>query len=328
MSVFFIVNGGMFNSSIACVFVGEEKDSKTIYERFNEIFSCVKLPIRNKTDICIKHTPVNLYRIPKLSEGDFNSIMNKLLTNYFITAELSRAGVKKFEDNVKNINFGYKEMFGRDMWFISMSFTNIKKIVLEHLKSEGKESKVFKYPSEIKEKVKKPKVSKVSKKYVEIEDDSGNEDIEEEQEIKEKPKKQTVTSKKTIRKTSKSSSLTSEEDEDEDNGIINPIVKPVVKPKEIKKEVKKEVKKVETTVEISDDENDDIEEEIITVNPEESKKKSKEEIDILNEMEDLRENEFSEDERSGLYDTDDELLSDNYISGEEDEEEDDEEEKI
>lgn len=291
MSVFFIVNGGMLNSTMSCVFFGDEKDSRTLYENFNRIFSCIKLPIRNKVEICIKQTPINLYRIPGITEDNFNAIMNKLLFNYFKTQEISGAGIKQFEDDNKNFNLGYKEMFDYDMWFISLSFTNIKKIVIEHMQGEGKTVKAFKYPSPIKETVKKTKTTKASKKSLEIEDDSPIEDSIE----KEKPKKTAIRVKKIAKssssKKSSESSVEFSESEDEDNGIIKPTVKVMEKPKVKKvdkKEQKKPLKSREVSKEDSDSDSDsdsDIEEEIITTKKDVKKDR---EIDYLDELNGVR----------------------------------------
>lgn len=329
MSVFFIVNGGMLNSTMSFVFFGDEKDSETLNEEFNKMFSCMKFTVKNKTDIFIKPTPINLYRIPGITEDNFNDIMNKLLSNYLKTPEISKSGLKKFEDDVKNINFGYREMFDYDMWFISLSFTNIKKTVIEHMQGEGKTVKAFKYPSPIKETVKKTKTTKASKKSLEIEDDSTIESEKESDKesslVAEKPKvqKKQVQKKKSSKKSSESrttsSSLEFSDSEDEDNGIMRPTTKnPIVK--KVEKQKKPATKPIKKQEEESDDDSD-IEEEIITQKKDVKKEK---EIDYLDELNNARQSmeddsEYEDDDYIEIGD-DDELMDPNHFSDDEDEE--------
>ena len=311
MSTLFIINGGIFNSTISCVMYGDEKDSKSIYEKFNEIFSCVKVPCRSKEDIKIKYTPVNLYRIPKITEEHFISIMNRILNNYFKSSELKDSGIKNFEDNRDNKNIGYKKLFDRDAWFISSSFTGIKKLAIEFMKEQGIETKAVKYPTEIKER--KQRVKKVSKKSLDIEDNSDSdteqpkieEKKEEKKEEKVKEVKKEIKKISSSKKSSKKSSVSSSDLSDDDNGIMKPQPKD-----ELKKTVKVQQKKPKATkaeeVPAIDSDSDsdsksksvsdsdsDISEEIL-VNK--THKKDNDETDILGEIEGLDEsNDYDDD---------------------------------
>ena len=142
----------------------------------NQFYGCSKISFQKTTSkILLKETNVSICKMTNITKDHYINIMNKLLDSYFITEELKTDGVDSFADNMKNTKLGYKNLFGFDCWFICMSFTNIKKIVLAYAKESEFECKVLKYPFVVKEK--KPKKSK---KSVQIEDSDEEE---------EKPKK-------------------------------------------------------------------------------------------------------------------------------------------
>ena len=211
MSCFYVVNGGVFNSNINCiVYTKEDNDIEEFYKSMNQFYGCSKISFQKTTSkILLKETNVSICKMTNITKDHFINIMNKLLDSYFITEELKTDGVDSFADNMKNTKLGYKNLFGFDCWFICMSFTNIKKIVLAYAKESEFECKVLKYPFVVKEK--KPKKSK---KSVQIEDSDEEE---------EKPKVKKV-DKKMSKSKSKSSKKSSISDDDDDNGIMNPKV--------------------------------------------------------------------------------------------------------
>ena len=146
MSCFYVVNGGVFNSNINCiVYTKEDNDIEEFYKSMNQFYGCSKISFQKTTSkMLLKETNVNICKMTNITKDHFINIMNKLLDSYFITDELKEDGVGSFADNMKNIKLGYKNLFGFDCWFICMSFTNIKKIVLAYAKESEFECKVLK----------------------------------------------------------------------------------------------------------------------------------------------------------------------------------------
>ena len=291
MSCFYVVNGGVFNSNINCiVYTKEDNDIEEFYKSMNQFYGCSKISFQKTTSkILLKETNVSICKMTNITKDHFINIMNKLLDSYFITEELKTDGVDSFADNMKNTKLGYKNLFGFDCWFICMSFTNIKKIVLAYAKESEFECKVLKYPFVVKEK--KPKKSK---KSVQIEDSDEEE---------EKPKVKKVDKKMSKSKSKSSSKKSSISDDDDDNGIMNPKV-----------EVK--TSKIE---QVSVEDGSVIEEEMLLTKK--ATKKTKETKPVLNEIVD------SDDEiQSDTEEYDEDELSVNmtdFENSEEEEEEDD-----
>lgn len=297
MSCFYVVNGGVFNSNINCiVYTKEDKDIEEFYKSMNQYYSCSKISFQKTTSkILLKETKINICKMTNITEDHFINIMNKLLDSYFITDELKSDSIESFSDDKNNSKLGYKNLFGFDCWFICMSFTNIKKIILAYAKESEFDCKVLKYPFVVKEK--KPRKSKRS---IQIEES----DTEEE-----KPKV-----KKAVKKTSKSSSSSKrsiEVSDDEDNGIVRPKVE-VKTSKPTQKPVKTS-SKIENVVE----DDSDIEEEIITTKK--TDKKGKEKKPVLNEIVDSDEEILSDTEE---YDEDELSVNMSDYNSSEDEEED------
>lgn len=303
MSCFYVINGGVFNSNINCiVYTKEDNDIEEFYKSMNQFYGCSKISFQKTTSkMLLKETNVNICKMTNITKDHFINIMNKLLDSYFITDELKADGVESFVDNMKNIKLGYKNLFGFDCWFICMSFTNIKKIVLAYAKESEFECKVLKYPFVVKEK--KPKKSK---KSVQIEDS----DEEEKPIVKKVDKKM---SKSKSKSSSKKSSIS---DVDDDNGIVKPKVE--VKTKDTTQKPIKTSSKIEKVVANSDSDSDIEEEMIIT---KKATKKTKETKPVLNEIVD------SDDEiPSDTEEYDEDELSVNmsdFENSEEEEEEDD-----
>ena len=291
MSCFYVVNGGVFNSNINCiVYTKEDNDIEEFYKSMNQFYGCSKISFQKTTSkILLKETNVSICKMTNITKDHYINIMNKLLDSYFITEELKTDGVDSFADNMKNTKLGYKNLFGFDCWFICMSFTNIKKIVLAYAKESEFECKVLKYPFVVKEK--KPKKSK---KSVQIEDSDEEE---------EKPKVKKVDKKMSKSKSKSSSKKSSISDDDDDNGIMNPKV-----------EVK--TSKIE---QVSVEDGSVIEEEMLLTKK--ATKKTKETKPVLNEIVD------SDDEiQSDTEEYDEDELSVNmtdFENSEEEEEEDD-----
>ena len=306
MSCFYVVNGGVFNSNINCiVYTKEDNDIEEFYKSMNQFYGCSKISFQKTTSkMLLKETNVNICKMTNITKDHFINIMNKLLDSYFITDELKEDGVGSFADNMKNTKLGYKNLFGFDYWFICMSFTNIKKIVLAYAKDSGFECKVLKYPFVVKEK--KPKKSKRS---VQIEE---SDEEEEKQKVKKVDKKM---SKSKSKSSSKKSSISDDED---DNGIVKPEVE--VKTSNTKQKPIKTSGKIEKVVVNSDSDSDsDIEEEMIITKK--AIKKTKETKPVLNEIVD------SDDEiQSDTEEYDEDELSVNmsdFENSEKEEEEDD-----
>ena len=301
MSCFYVVNGGVFNSNINCiVYTKEDNDIEEFYKSMNQFYGCSKISFQKTTSkILLKETNVSICKMTNITKDHFINIMNKLLDSYFITEELKIDGVDSFADNMKNTKLGYKNLFGFDCWFICMSFTNIKKIVLAYAKESEFECKVLKYPFVVKEK--KPKKSK---KSVQIEDSDEEE---------EKPKVKKV-DKKMSKSKSKSSKKSSISDDDDDNGIMNPKVE--VKTSNTTQKPKKTSSKIE---QVSVEDGSVIEEEMLLTKK--ATKKTKETKPVLNEIVD------SDDEiQSDTEEYDEDELSVNmtdFENSEEEEEEDD-----
>lgn len=301
MSCFYVVNGGVFNSNINCiVYTKEDNDIEEFYKSMNQFYGCSKISFQKTTSkILLKETNVSICKMTNITKDHFINIMNKLLDSYFITEELKTDGVDSFADNMKNTKLGYKNLFGFDCWFICMSFTNIKKIVLAYAKESEFECKVLKYPFVVKEK--KPKKSK---KSVQIEDSDEEE---------EKPKVKKV-DKKMSKSKSKSSKKSSISDDDDDNGIMNPKVE--VKTSNTTQKPKKTSSKIE---QVSVEDGSVIEEEMLLTKK--ATKKTKETKPVLNEIVD------SDDEiQSDTEEYDEDELSVNmtdFENSEEEEEEDD-----
>ena len=301
MSCFYVVNGGVFNSNINCiVYTKEDNDIEEFYKSMNQFYGCSKISFQKTTSkILLKETNVSICKMTNITKDHFINIMNKLLDSYFITEELKIDGVDSFADNMKNTKLGYKNLFGFDCWFICMSFTNIKKIVLAYAKESEFECKVLKYPFVVKEK--KPKKSK---KSVQIEDSDEEE---------EKPKVKKV-DKKMSKSKSKSSKKSSISDDDDDNGIMNPKVE--VKTGNTEQKPKKTSSKIE---QVSVEDGSVIEEEMLLTKK--ATKKTKETKPVLNEIVD------SDDEiQSDTEEYDEDELSVNmtdFENSEEEEEEDD-----
>ena len=302
MSCFYVVNGGVFNSNINCiVYTKEDNDIKEFYKSMNQFYGCSKISFQKTTSkMLLKETNVNICKMTNITKDHFINIMNKLLDSYFITDELKEDGVGSFADNMKNIKLGYKNLFGFDCWFICMSFTNIKKIVLAYAKESEFECKVLKYPFVVKEK--KPKKSK---KSVQIEDSDEEE---------EKPKVKKVDKKMSKSKSKSSSKKSSISDDDDDNGIMNPKVE--VKTSNATQKPKKTSSKIE---QVSVEDGSVIEEEMLLTKK--ATKKTKETKPVLNEIVD------SDDEiQSDTEEYDEDELSVNmtdFENSEEEEEEDD-----
>lgn len=302
MSCFYVVNGGVFNSNINCiVYTKEDNDIEEFYKSMNQFYGCSKISFQKTTSkILLKETNVNICKMTNITKDHFINIMNKLLDSYFITDELKEDGVGSFADNMKNIKLGYKNLFGFDCWFICMSFTNIKKIVLAYAKESEFECKVLKYPFVVKEK--KPKKSK---KSVQIEDSDEEE---------EKPKVKKVDKKMSKSKSKSSSKKSSVSDDDDDNGIMNPKVE--VKTSNTTQKPKKTSSKIE---QVSVEDGSVIEEEMLLTKK--ATKKTKETKPVLNEIVD------SDDEiQSDTEEYDEDELSVNmsdFENSEEEEEEDD-----
>lgn len=301
MSCFYVVNGGVFNSNINCiVYTKEDNDIEEFYKSMNQFYGCSKISFQKTTSkILLKETNVSICKMTNITKDHFINIMNKLLDSYFITEELKTDGVDSFADNMKNIKLGYKNLFGFDCWFICMSFTNIKKIVLAYAKESEFECKVLKYPFVVKE-----KKLKKSKKSVQIEDSDEEE---------EKPKVKKV-DKKMSKSKSKSSSKKSSISDDDDNGIMNPKVE--VKTSNTTQKPKKTSSKIE---QVSVEDGSVIEEEMLLTKK--ATKKTKETKPVLNEIVD------SDDEiQSDTEEYDEDELSVNmtdFENSEEEEEEDD-----
>ena len=302
MSCFYVVNGGVFNSNINCiVYTKEDNDIEEFYKSMNQFYGCSKISFQKTTSkMLLKETNVNICKMTNITKDHFINIMNKLLDSYFITNELKNDGVDSFADNMKNIKLGYKNLFGFDCWFICMSFTNIKKIVLAYAKESEFECKVLKYPFVVKEK--KPKKSK---KSVQIEDSDEEE---------EKPKVKKVDKKMSKSKSKSSSKKSSVSDDDDDNGIMNPKVE--VKTSNTTQKPKKTSSKIE---QVSVEDGSVIEEEMLLTKK--ATKKTKETKPVLNEIVD------SDDEiQSDTEEYDEDELSVNmtdFENSEEEEEEDD-----
>ena len=302
MSCFYVVNGGVFNSNINCiVYTKEDNDIEEFYKSMNQFYGCSKISFQKTTSkILLKETNVSICKMTNITKDHFINIMNKLLDSYFITEELKTDGVDSFADNMKNIKLGYKNLFGFDCWFICMSFTNIKKIVLAYAKESEFECKVLKYPFVVKEK--KPKKSK---KSVQIEDSDEEE---------EKPKVKKVDKKMSKSKSKSSSKKSSVSDDDDDNGIMNPKVE--VKTSNTTQKPKKTSSKIE---QVSVEDGSVIEEEMLLTKK--ATKKTKETKPVLNEIVD------SDDEiQSDTEEYDEDELSVNmtdFENSEEEEEEDD-----
>lgn len=302
MSCFYVVNGGVFNSNINCiVYTKEDNDIEEFYKSMNQFYGCSKLSFQKTTSkMLLKETNVNICKMTNITKDYFINIMNKLLDSYFITEELKTDGVDSFADNMKNIKLGYKNLFGFDCWFICMSFTNIKKIVLAYAKESEFECKVLKYPFVVKEK--KPKKSKRSVQ------------IEESDEEEEKPKVKKVDKKMSKSKSKSSSKKSSISDDDDDNGIVKPKVE--VKTSNTTQKPKKTSSKIE---QVSVEDGSVIEEEMLLTKK--ATKKTKETKPVLNEIVD------SDDEiQSDTEEYDEDELSVNmsdFENSEEEEEEDD-----
>ena len=302
MSCFYVVNGGVFNSNINCiVYTKEDNDIEEFYKSMNQFYGCSKISFQKTTSkILLKETNISIYKMTNITKDHFINIMNKLLDSYFITEELKTDGVNSFADNMKNIKLGYKNLFGFDCWFICMSFTNIKKIVLAYAKESEFECKVLKYPFVVKEK--KPKKSKKSVQ------------IEESDEEEEKPKVKKVDKKMSKSKSKSSSKKSSISDDDDDNGIMNPKVE--VKTGNTEQKPKKTSSKIE---QVSVEDDSVIEEEMLLTKK--ATKKTKETKPVLNEIVD------SDDEiQSDTEEYDEDELSVNmsdFENSEEEEEEDD-----
>lgn len=300
MSCFYVVNGGVFNSNINCiVYTKEDNDIEEFYKSMNQFYGCSKISFQKTTSkILLKETNISICKMTNITKDHFINIMNKLLDSYFITEELKTDGVDSFADNMKNTKLGYKNLFGFDCWFICMSFTNIKKIVLAYAKESEFECKVLKYPFVVKEK--KPKKSK---KSVQIEDSDEEE---------EKPKVKKVDKK--MSKSKSSSKKSSISDDDDDNGIMNPKVE--VKTSNTTQKPKKTSSKIE---QVSVEDDSIIEEEMLLTKK--ATKKTKETKPVLNEIVD------SDDEiQSDTEEYDEDELSVNmsdFENSEEEEEEDD-----
>lgn len=304
MSCFYVVNGGIFNSNINCiVYTKEDNDIEEFYKSMNQFYGCSKISFQKTTSkMLLKETNVNICKMTNITKDHFINIMNKLLDSYFITDELKEDGVGSFTDNMKNTKLGYKNLFGFDCWFICMSFTNIKKIVLAYARESEFECKVLKYPFVVKEK--KPKKSKRSVQ------------IEESDEEEEKQKVKKVDKKMSKSKSKSSSKKFSISDDDDDNGIMNPKVE--VKTSNTEQKPIKTPSKIEKVV-VNSDSDSDIEEEMIITKK--TTKKNKDKKPVLNEIVD------SDDEiPSGTEEYDEDELSVNmsdFENSEEEEEEDD-----
>ena len=302
MSCFYVVNGGVFNSNINCiVYTKEDNDIEEFYKSMNQFYGCSKISFQKTTSkILLKETNVSICKMTNITKDHFINIMNKLLDSYFITDELKNNGIDSFADNMKNIKLGYKNLFGFDCWFICMSFTNIKKIVLAYAKESEFECKVLKYPFVVKE-----KKLKKSKKSVQIEDSDEEE---------EKPKVKKVDKKMSKSKSKSSSKKSSVSDDDDDNGIMNPKVE--VKTSNTTQKPKKTSSKIE---QVSVEDGSVIEEEMLLTKK--ATKKTKETKPVLNEIVD------SDDEiQSDTEEYDEDELSVNmtdFENSEEEEEEDD-----
>lgn len=302
MSCFYVVNGGVFNSNINCiVYTKEDNNIEEFYKSMNQFYGCSKISFQKTTSkILLKETNVSICKLTNITKDHFINIMNKLLDSYFITEELKNDGVDSFADNMKNTKLGYKNLFGFDCWFICMSFTNIKKIVLAYAKESEFECKVLKYPFVVKE-----KKLKKSKKSVQIEDSDEEE---------EKPKVKKVDKKMSKSKSKSSSKKSSISDDDDDNGIMNPKVE--VKTNNNAQKPKKTSSKIE---QVSVEDGSVIEEEMLLTKK--ATKKTKETKPVLNEIVD------SDDEiQSDTEEYDEDELSVNmtdFENSEEEEEEDD-----
>lgn len=302
MSCFYVVNGGVFNSNINCiVYTKEDNNIEEFYKSMNQFYGCSKISFQKTTSkILLKETNVSICKMTNITKDHFINIMNKLFDSYFITEELKNDGVDSFADNMKNTKLGYKNLFGFDCWFICMSFTNIKKIVLAYAKESEFECKVLKYPFNVKE-----KKLKKSKKSVQIEE---SDEEEEKQKVKKVDKKM---SKSKSKSSSKKSSIS---DDDDDNGIMNPKVE--VKTSNTTQKPKKTSSKIE---QVSVEDGSVIEEEMLLTKK--ATKKTKETKPVLNEIVD------SDDEiQSDTEEYDEDELSVNmtdFENSEEEEEEDD-----